>query len=210
MKPTREGILDLMVRNYGKDSVIVSGGDSIRLNPLGGEHVRSHVIDVRVFLRSRGIDVDRAYNIVIREDHFSEQLELSSHDEFSRAFKVTIGEWERFKADFLAGLLRDAPMEVLKDYKPQLWASIKESVKEKLRELYAGELGDLAVGIAGSSQFVGATTYPGYNFSSIQGIVDFLGNLENTQYGRAVYLIAGMLAIVFYISGISRRKARRK
>jgi hypothetical protein len=77
----------------------------------------------------------------------------------------------------------------------------------------AGAIANLAVGIAGSTQLSGATPYPGYNLDTISGIIGFLGNLEQTTYGRALYLITGLVALMYYIVVLTRRnekKAKRR
>jgi hypothetical protein len=88
-----------------------------------------------------------------------------------------------------------------------------DAIVQGKSDIGAGSIGNLAVGIAGSSQFAGATPYPGYNFNSVQGIVAFLGNLEGTTDGRALYLITGLVALVYYITVLTRKnekKAKRK
>ncbi|MCW6159218.1 MAG: hypothetical protein LVQ63_07070 [Thermoplasmatales archaeon] len=88
-----------------------------------------------------------------------------------------------------------------------------EAIVQGKSDIGAGSVGNLAVGIAGSSQLNGATAYPGYNFNSIQGIVAFLGNLEQTTSGRALYLITGLVALVYYITVLTRKnekKAKKK
>jgi hypothetical protein len=84
-----------------------------------------------------------------------------------------------------------------------------EAIVQGKSDIGAGSVGNLAVGIAGSSQFIGATAYPGYNFNSIQGIVAFLGNLEQTTSGRALYLITGLVALVYYITVLTRKNEKK-
>ena len=77
----------------------------------------------------------------------------------------------------------------------------------------AGAIANLAVGIAGSAQLSGAAPYPGYNLDTINGIFSFLGNLEQTTYGRALYLITGLVALMYYVVVLTKRnekKAKRR
>ena len=70
--------------------------------------------------------------------------------------------------------------------------------------------GPVSSSVAGK---ISSSNLPGTNFNSIQGIIGFLGNLEQTTYGRALYLITGLVALMYYIVVLTRRnekKAKRR
>jgi hypothetical protein len=134
VRPTSDAIIDLIKRNYGEDSVLATNG-ALKLN-IEAKKVKFNVMPIRLFLGRNGIIIDREYNITLDDSYFKERLELDSPSAFSNAFRVSIGEFDRFKTDYLAGLLKDSPIDALKDYKPEVWGAVKESVKEKLRQQY--------------------------------------------------------------------------
>ncbi len=71
-----------------------------------------------------------------------------------------------------------------------------------------GAMGTLAVaGIAGSTQL--SNVAPSYNLGTMDGIFEFLGNLEATVYGRALYLMTGMIALLYYVVVLIRRNEKK-
>ena len=74
-----------------------------------------------------------------------------------------------------------------------------------------GTFTNIAAGVIGASSFPTPPVNLSFkNLTSVSNILGDLANLDSSQIGRAVYLIAGSLAVIFYVDGLRRRKKNKK
>ena len=69
--------------------------------------------------------------------------------------------------------------------------------------------GPISSSVAGKISSSNLPSVTNFDFNSIQGIIGYLGYLEQTTTGRALYLITGLVALGYYITVLTRKKEKK-